>query len=267
MRKRGFTLIELLVVIAIIAILAAILFPVFAQAREKARMAACQSNLKQMGNAFQMYTQDFDETYPNASPSISNDCAVLGVTATATLSRGSWDGWIGNLLMPYTKNVGIYTCPSQPRVNGVNRDTGNNACPGAPYIFTSYAFNYNRLFGIAITNINEPANMLAVWDSNTGWADCSYATGCGIWSQRDICWFMVKKGLPLASGQSCSLLTNPVASWHNDGNNYLYCDGHVKWARWDQLKWGQIANLPTNHAIYNLPAVSAPPSGSGNGIN
>ena len=63
-RRRGFTLIELLVVIAIIAILAAILFPVFAQARDKARQAACQSNLKQLGNAVSMYLQDYDETYP-----------------------------------------------------------------------------------------------------------------------------------------------------------------------------------------------------------
>src|SRR5213592_1557878 len=64
LKKQGFTLIELLVVIAIIAILAAILFPVFAQAREKARQAACTSNLKQLGNAFGMYTQDYDETTP-----------------------------------------------------------------------------------------------------------------------------------------------------------------------------------------------------------
>src|SRR5256885_15549422 len=65
MKKRGFTLIELLVVIAIIAILAAILFPVFAQAREKARQAACMSNLRQIGLAFAQYVQDYDERMPD----------------------------------------------------------------------------------------------------------------------------------------------------------------------------------------------------------
>ena len=72
-KRRGFTLIELLVVIAIIAILAAILFPVFAQAREKARAATCVSNLKQIGNAMMMYVQDYDERLPGAASPGSND--------------------------------------------------------------------------------------------------------------------------------------------------------------------------------------------------
>ena len=93
MRKRGFTLIELLVVIAIIAILAAILFPVFAKAREKARTASCQSNLKQIGLAFAMYKNDYDETVPL--------CDV-----------GGTGGWVSQL-QPYTKNSQIFVCPSK----------------------------------------------------------------------------------------------------------------------------------------------------------
>src|SRR5690242_9553375 len=107
---RGFTLIELLVVIAIIAILAAILFPVFAQAREKARQTACVSNLKQIGTAAQMYAQDFDEHLPGTE-------------------LGEDDGeyfWI-EMLAPYTKNRDIFSCPSasektQFASNGISRE-------------------------------------------------------------------------------------------------------------------------------------------------
>src|SRR6059058_5661635 len=107
MRRIGFTLIELLVVIAIIAILAAILFPVFAQARDKARSAACLSNLKQMGTAWMMYTQDYDELFPKANPGNPNNegpCIDMKY-------RGNWSGWVGNLLQPYTKNSQIFQCP------------------------------------------------------------------------------------------------------------------------------------------------------------
>src|SRR5216683_460211 len=101
-RRSGFTLIELLVVIAIIAILAAILFPVFAQAREKARMTACLSNMKQIGTSLLMYVQDYDETYPyirfhNASAAKGQNCYV-------------WK----NAIRPYLKNLDVLGCPSNP---------------------------------------------------------------------------------------------------------------------------------------------------------
>jgi prepilin-type N-terminal cleavage/methylation domain-containing protein/prepilin-type processing-associated H-X9-DG protein len=96
--KRGFTLIELLVVIAIIAILAAILFPVFAQARDKARQASCISNLKQMGLGVIMYANDYDEAYPPGE--------IWGDVGNAPVS--SWK----HVTYPYTKNLSIYLCPN-----------------------------------------------------------------------------------------------------------------------------------------------------------
>src|SRR5438309_153039 len=113
----GFTLIELLVVIAIIAILAAILFPVFAQAREMARKASCQSNLKQLGTGMTMYVQDYDETYPApGGPGAygAGNFYVFPPTAnTPTPSPTSlrWQLW-GQTLQPYIKNYGVFQCPS-----------------------------------------------------------------------------------------------------------------------------------------------------------
>src|SRR5947209_1776288 len=126
-RRHGFTLIELLVVVAIIAILAAILFPVFAQAREKARQTTCLSNLKQLGLGFRMYLQDNDDQFPGRAGGVDSSTARPDFSTTPNSHWGHWtcgqqvsltnpckveDGAI----FPYVKNVAVFRCPSD--VNG-----------------------------------------------------------------------------------------------------------------------------------------------------
>ena len=139
MSRRGFTLIELLVVIAIIAILAAILFPVFARAREKARQASCQSNLKQMGLATMMYTQDYDETYP---------CHSGGPTADY-----DWPAPI----IPYMKNAGIIRCPSANPAPTHMVISGQGLC---------YGYNCGYFQAQPMANIQDVAGTIMLADDN-----------------------------------------------------------------------------------------------------
>ena len=115
-KPRGFTLVELLVVIAIIAILASILFPVFAQAREKARATACLSNMKQLGLAQRMYMDDWDSRlFPRVSttsPSTVSRCPTCVVAGKTDPNYNPTLWW--NLLMPYLKSKNVYTCPTDP---------------------------------------------------------------------------------------------------------------------------------------------------------
>jgi prepilin-type N-terminal cleavage/methylation domain-containing protein/prepilin-type processing-associated H-X9-DG protein len=142
---RGFTLIELLVVIAIIAILAAILFPVFAQARDTARQSACLSNMKQLGVALMMYGQDYDETLP----SWPFKGGATGLFNDPRFKAWSYGLWV-DVLMPYVKNQGVFACPNGPRTG----NTFPNAVLFGPkestfpinYGFNEYIMNWDNGF-------------------------------------------------------------------------------------------------------------------------
>jgi len=252
----GFTLIELLVVIAIIAILAAILLPVFAQAREKARQAGCQSNLKQIGTALMMYKQDYDEQFPTGNGGVNTDCNFVP-------TRSGWTGWVGNHLLPYTKNAQIYMCPSKGanygRTNYQNVG-GAPLCPNAPYWWVSYAYNYlgPAAAGQKDAAIPEHARLALFWDSGTRWIDCAIKSGCGMYVNRDICWYLGQSGVV---GGNCGVTALPrvdLTSWHNGGNNYLFSDGHVKWTKWQNMTWDMIIPIQPGHVDYGRPCVQMP---------
>jgi prepilin-type N-terminal cleavage/methylation domain-containing protein/prepilin-type processing-associated H-X9-DG protein len=185
-RLRGFTLIELLVVIAIIAILAAILFPVFAQAREKARQASCLSNIKQINLGWQMYMQDYDETWPfrasgnavgpGAGCSYRYVCDGPGVL-------GGYCNW-PDLIQPYMKNYRIVACPSAPAdLSGVaagytpNLGIGINEYPDwgltkSPRINTIWGGGAYP--GVSEAEVTKPAQTICIADAGKLWS-VSYA--------------------------------------------------------------------------------------------
>ena len=207
--KRGFTLIELLVVIAIIAILAAILFPVFARAREKARQASCQSNLKQIGLAVQMYAQDYDERLPLGDyPGAAHYDEFTG-------DPDSLWYWQYNLLQPYIKNIQIFVCPSKQienRMCGCRQE-------GAPRALWGYGLNCtagDNPIGRALAEIQAPAETVYAAD-----ADCVVVR-----TDQPEWYTLTGHGL-------CPTTFSP----HNDGKNHLYCDGHVKWHKIQGLHW------------------------------
>lgn len=207
-RERGFTLIELLVVIAIIAILAAILFPVFARAREKARTASCQSNLKQMGIAFHMYAQDYDEMFSwcCVATARANSQNLDRIPWWRPASVGSTDIRYDGCLMPYIKNRQIFVCPSATNY-GVNSYAtprallqGNSGCTGQP-----------------MARIRVPAEHVLAGDGigSRGFCGTNRASACtGRWGRGDG-----------SAGQIAAFQR------HNDGGNLLFVDGHVKWRK------------------------------------
>ena len=236
--RAGFTLIELLVVIAIIAILAAILFPVFAKAREKARQSVCLSNQKQVATGWLQYSQDYDET---TLPWSDNGN-----------SAGQAFAWPA-LVQPYVKNWDVFRCPS------------------VPDSLISYTYNANVGGAIGVGQTNGPIRSLASiaypaqtptfteclgFGSNPGAGNSNNVQGWafsfiapddkGGFQVRAIKYVSLDPGTGKFTGASCELnwgcsvvsgkpstaradAANIKADLHSDGSNYVFADGHVKW--------------------------------------
>jgi prepilin-type N-terminal cleavage/methylation domain-containing protein/prepilin-type processing-associated H-X9-DG protein len=199
MARCGFTLIELLVVIAIIAILAAILFPVFARAREKARQTSCASNVKQISLGILMYAQDYDEKFTN-----------LGWCASGAIPRVTW----AEMTYPYVKNAQIFICPSA--------DSADNGSPNIPNGI-NYGFNiwaYRALGWYQVVKVPAPANTIMIGDKDNGCVR--------LLSSR-----CVTGGCQCYGGQTPVQNDHYLTDRHNGGANYGFMDGHAKWYKTD----------------------------------
>ncbi len=232
--SKGFTLIELLVVIAIIALLAAILFPVFARAREKARQTACLSNMKQLGLSFAQYTSDFDEFFP-----CGNDQCV---GCTNRYGRG----WFQQIY-PYAKAHGVQSCPDDPTksasVNTFVLSYGFNfhlttATPG-------FAFSSPR----PLSKLTEPDVTVLTCEIQNEKVDVDTS---GYVEQQSCT--VTGKDNPYQSGtmatglfpqRSFGVIGTPDGTVHSGGSNFMAADFHAKWLPPGRLSGGyQDASTP-----------------------
>ncbi len=265
-KQGAFTLIELLVVIAIIAILAAILFPVFAKAREKARQTTCLSNMKQLGLGFLQYQQDNDELYPIGAKATTNN---------GPFSTGS--GWAG-MIYPYVKSTGVYTCPDDTNTAGKGTFNGQTVALTP----VSYGFNF-WLGGFPVINIGhpsliilmaevtgsaygtQPAAQVNVTDPLEGGSTTHSATFegnnvgtvnmsgdfecCGAQPYREVLG-------PLYDNQA--LDAQHLEGRHSGAANYAFVDGHAKWVIGGQVRdYAHRPGIDAGTAFPGLPPVYA----------
>ena len=233
--RRAFTLIELLVVIAIIAILAAILFPVFARARENARRSSCMSNLKQIALGIMQYTQDYDEKLPLMMTRPSGSGSFLPNT-----DEHGWSEYV----QPYLKSLQIYQCPSDPYPPAAAGDNG--------YGYTDYGMNnfctlsscVTYTTGVSLSSFETPALSVMLFELGDGYAANGYG-GCSDYNCSPD-----SSGLALAISSTNNGHYNALI--HLGGENVAFADGHVKWMKASSAtKFDNIYNSLTSTSSGN----------------
>lgn len=242
MRRRGFTLIELLVVISIIAALAAILFPVFAQAKEAAKTSSCLSNSRQIGMATMLYLNDYDGAYPQAKQSSANP--------DVQDKDGSIDdpdyGSVFAMVFPYTgggKSITtnelaaqrLYACPSDPKPFDPDCETINEEAP--PVI--SYLTNAYFVFGLRESDVEVPTSTIFVAERR------SQVERNALQYCDDVYHPWFNSTNVDAPGDDMDAFTGAISTHrHNGGSNYVFADGHSKNLRWTQT-YSPTVNLHT----------------------
>ena len=214
--KKGFTLIELLVVIAIIAVLAAILFPVFAKAREKARQTTCMNNVKQIGSAMVQYAADYDDTFPYSILMNSNekqtDSSMPGYRYYTCWGNdpAHFISWM-DLVYPYLKSLKVLQCPSAKPNTAVSRERtpsyGYNGAIGSNVIGNSYRGSVDGWRRpCTMSEIKRPADTVMIMDYASIYSAFANDWNFASWNK-----------------------SNNICSPHNEGSNICFVDGHAKW--------------------------------------
>lgn len=247
-RQSAFTLIELLIVVSIISLLAAILFPVFARARESARRSACLSNMKQIGLGLMQYAQDYDETLPISAFTTTMRYMDTDPGVGTGYSPGAEQNWL-RVLLPYTKSTQIYVCPSAgPIANPVPCGVGFAACTETTTLSKSSYYGN----GVVIPNMRDGSGNPISTAKARRLASIADTAAIVYSQERNV------------HGNFCATLprqetTTSYVQWHNynattqveilsslhfEGGNLLFCDGHAKWRRFMSLRSGEFGLSP-----------------------
>ncbi len=230
MFRRAFTLIELLVVIAIIAILAAILFPVFAQAKEAAKKTQCLSNGRQIGIALMLYLGDHDDRYPQEHPYTANPLVDDDSAQLEEIDYGSpFDKILPYVASSDSAKAQIYICPtdSDPHGKTILDSAGNciesNPVAPPPGPLSSYILNAYYLFGVTSSEITAPSQSIYISERRSNFCDVHYHPWLG----------------EVESPLNSSDITNPISiafDRHTKGSNGVYADGHAKWSPFSKAR-------------------------------